>query len=211
MWKPSVGWMGEQKAAHRHPSSVKIAVELEPPERTPASLVRRVRRSPDMQVAQIPQRRPVVIAHPTRKVRLVQPLVTRRFRHILQHAQPLLNRLPAFRRHLLPSRQHFVAHVVALRRGHLLPDSRPLAKLLLLLWRKLPESSLVLLESPPFFRRVFTRTTRIRRTVPIEIRPLHRLPAAIWRAIPSAARVPVSPRSVSRGGIARRIAIPALR
>src|SRR6266850_8384843 len=148
-----------------------------------------------MQVAQISQRRSIVVAHPAREVRIVQPLVARRFRHILQHAQPLLNRLPALRRHLPPSRQHIIAHIVLLLRRHLLPDLRPLPKLLLLLWRKLPESSLILLESPLFFWRVFTRTPRrIRRTVLIKTRPLHGLPSHIRRAIPSLARVSRSPR-----------------
>src|SRR6202521_3351932 len=135
-----------------------------------------------MQVAQISQRRSIVIAHPAREVWIAQPLVARRFRHILQHAQPLLNRLPALRRHLPPSRQHIIAHVVALRRRHLLPNLRSLAQLLLLLWRKLPKSSLILLESPPFFRRGFPPTPRrIRRTVPIEIRPLNSLSSHIDR------------------------------
>src|SRR5882724_7026671 len=141
-----------------------------------------------MQVAQISQRRSIFIVHPAREVWIVQPLVARRFRHILQHAQSLLNRLPALRRHLPPSWQHIIAHVVLLLRRHLLPDLRSLAQLMLLLWWKLPESSLILLESPPFFRREFTRAPRrIRRTVLIEIRPLHGLPAASWRAIPAAA------------------------
>src|SRR5882724_3987233 len=162
-----------------------------------------------MQVAQIPQRRSVFIVHPAREVWIVQPSVARRFRHILQQAQSLLNRLPAVRRHLPPSRQHIIAHVVLLLRRHLLPDLRSLAQLLLLLWRKLPESSLILLESPPFFRREFTRTPRrIRRTVLIKTRPLHGLPSHIRRAIPSVARVSRSPRwRIRCARITRRIEV----
>lgn len=148
-----------------------------------------------MQVAQIPQRRPIFIAHPASEIRIVQPLIPRRLRHILELAQPLLDRLPALLRHLPPSRQHIIAYVVLLLRCHFLPDLCPLAQLLLLLRGKLPESSLILLESPPFFRRVITRTPRrIRRTVLIEIRSRNGLPACIRRAIPSVARVPRSPR-----------------
>src|SRR5467141_1196233 len=172
-----------------------------------------------MQVAQISQRRSIFIAHPAREVRIVQPLVARRFRHVLQHAQPLLNRLPALRRHLLPSRQHFIADVVALLRRHLLPDLRSLAQLLLLRRRKLPESLLIPLQSLPFFRRELARThRRVWGTVPVEIRPLYGLPARIGRAIPSVARVPRSPRGIRRGRIAwdigvaaRRFGIPPLR
>src|SRR6266849_9870390 len=166
-----------------------------------------------MQVAQIPQRRSIVIAHPAREVRIVQPLVARRFRHILQHAQSLLNRLPALRRHLPPSGQHIIAHVVALRRRHLLPDLRSLAQLLLLLWRKLLESSFILLKSPPFFRREFSRTPRrTRRTVPIKIRPLIGFPSHIRRAIPSVARASRSPRwRVRCARITWRIGVTARR
>src|SRR5882724_7934153 len=172
--------------------------------------VRRVRRSPDMQVAQISQRRSIFIVHPAREVRIVQPLVARPFRHILQRPQSLLNRLLALRRHLPPSRQHIIAHVVLLLRRHLFPDSRSLAQLLLLLWRKLPESPFILLQSPPFCRRVFTRTPRrIRRAVVIEIRPLNALPSHIRRAIPAVARVPVSPRWIRCARIARRIEVTA--
>ena len=118
--------------------------------------VRRVRGSANMQMAQIPECSSIFFAHPARKIRIIQPLIPRRFRHILQHTQPLLNRLPALRRHLLPSRQHIVADVVALIGRHLFPNLRPLPKLLLLLWRELPESSFILLESPPFVRSVIT-------------------------------------------------------
>src|SRR5882762_5447322 len=207
------GGLGAEWARIDAPPSVllKTTLELGTNEQLrAASLIRRVRRSPNMQVAQISQRRPVVIAHPAREVRIVQPLVARRFRHILQHAQSLLNRLPALRRHLLPSRQHIIAHMVALRRRHSLPDLRSLAQLLLLLWRKLPESSLILLESPPFFRRVFTGTPRrIRRTVPIKIRPRDSLSSHIRRAIPSVARVSRSPRWIRGVGIARCIEVAA--
>jgi hypothetical protein len=173
---------------------------------------RRVRRSAHMQVAQIAQGCPVFVAHAPCEVRVTQPLVARRLRHILQHTQPLLNRLPAVRRHLLPFRQHFITDVVALLRRHPLPDLRSLAQLLLLLWRKLPESLFIPLESLALFRRKLTRTPRrIRWTVPVEVRPLDGLPVRMGGAIPPVAGVPGSPRRIYRGRIARRFGIPPLR
>ena len=165
-----------------------------------------------MQMAQIPERRSIFFAHSAREIRIIQPLIPRRFRHVLQNTQPLLNRLPALRRHLLPFRQHFIADVVALIGRHLFPYLRPLSVLLLLLWRKLPESSFILLESPPLLRRVITRTPRrIRGPVIIEIRSLNGVSARIWRAIPSVARVPHSPLRIHGARITRRIEVASWR
>jgi len=164
-----------------------------------------------MQVAQVAQRRPVFVAHAPGEVRVIQPLVARGLWHILQYTQPLLNRLPAVRRHLLPLRQYFIADVVALLRRHPLPDLRSLAQLLLLLRWKLSESLLIPLESLAFFRRKVTRTSRrIRGTVLVEVRSLDVLPAPIWRATPTVARVPRALRWIHRGRIAQRFGIPPL-
>jgi len=165
-----------------------------------------------MQVAQVAQRRPVFVAHAPGEVRVIQPLVARGLWHILQYTQPLLNRLSAVRRHLLPLRQYFIADVVALLRRHPLPDLRSLAQLLLLLRWKLSESLLIPLESLAFFRRKVTRTSRrIRGTVLVEVRSLDVLPAPIWRATPTVARVPRALRRIHRGRIAQRFGIPPLR
>src|SRR5215469_8448862 len=82
---------------------------------------RGLRRSTEMRVTQIPQHRLFVVAHPLREVWVIQPLVARRFRHILKHAQLLLHHLLAVPRHLLPLRQHVVFDVLALLRRQLPP------------------------------------------------------------------------------------------
>jgi hypothetical protein len=105
-----------------------------------------------MQMAQISQRGAVLVAHPARKIRVIQPLIPRGFRHILQHSQPLLNRLPAFRGHLPPLRQNIIGDVRALLRRHPSPHLRAIAKHLLLSWRKTPEA-LLILEHPLLFLR----------------------------------------------------------
>jgi hypothetical protein len=149
-------------------------------------LVRPFRRAAHMQMAQIAQRALIFFAHPARKVRIIQPLIPRRLRHILQHPQPLLNRLAALRRHLLPFRQHIVAHVIALLRRHLLPHLRALLQLFLLHRRQIPQPLLVLRKSLPFQRRHTAEAIpRVRRRRPIQIlrpvRPIEILRR--WRPI----------------------------
>src|SRR5216683_829026 len=96
-----------------------IKYSLKP--KTALFIPRWVRRAAYMQVAQIVQRCPVLFAHSARKIRIVQPLVSRGFRHILQYAEFLLNHLLAFPRHLPPLRQHIVLDVIALLRRHSAP------------------------------------------------------------------------------------------
>jgi hypothetical protein len=133
-------------------------------------LVRPFGRAAHMQMAQIAQRALIFFAHPARKVRIVQPLIASGLRHILQHPQPLLNRLPALRWHLLPFRQHIVAHVIALLRRHLLPHLRALLQLFLLHRRQIPQPLLVLRKSLPLQRRHTAEAIpRIRRRRPIQI------------------------------------------
>ena len=69
--------------------------------------LRPVRRA-NMLVTQIPQHLPVILAHPAREVWVIQMPIPRRLRHILQHAQFLLNHLLALPRHLAPLRQDVV-------------------------------------------------------------------------------------------------------
>jgi hypothetical protein len=95
-------------------------------------------------MAQIAQRCPVFIAHASGEIRIVQPLISRGLRHILQHAQPLLNRVPAVRRQLLPSRQHIVSHVSTLLWRHAIPYPRAIAHILLLARAKPVKSLFVL-------------------------------------------------------------------
>jgi len=69
-------------------------------------------------MTQIMQSLPVLIAHSPREIRIAQPPVLRRLRHILQHSQLLLNRLLTLPRNLPPSRQNVVLHVAPLLWRH---------------------------------------------------------------------------------------------
>src|SRR5271169_743203 len=125
-------------------------------------LARRLRRATHVRVAQILQHGLLILAHSLRKVRIVQPLIPRRFRHVLQHAQLLLHYLLAVPRHLLPLRQHVVLDVVSLLgrhpppivflnllvrpllRRHFIPLIELLPNLVLLLGRKILERAAIL-------------------------------------------------------------------
>ncbi len=103
--------------------------------------------------------------------RVVQPRVARRFRHILQHAQLLLDHPFSLRRHLLPFGHHFVtdmgallgshsrphlfavAHVHALLRRQTVPVLQVPPHPLLLLGRQAVESLIVLEEAFLLLRR----------------------------------------------------------
>jgi hypothetical protein len=61
--------------------------------------------------------------------------ITRRFRHVLEHAQALLDGFLPGWGHVPPAGQHFVSYVIALLWCHLLPDPAARAHILLLLWR----------------------------------------------------------------------------
>jgi hypothetical protein len=88
---------------------------------------RRIRRPAYMQVAQIMQRGLVFFTQPASEVWIVQPLIARGLRHVLEDAQPLLDRLPTFRRKLPPRRQYIILNVVALFQRHLPPRLLALA------------------------------------------------------------------------------------
>ena len=75
---------------------------------------RRIRRSAHMQMAQIVQRLPVLIIQSPREVWIVQSLIARPFRHVLQYTKLLLDHLLALPGNLSPSRQHLIFHIVAL-------------------------------------------------------------------------------------------------
>jgi hypothetical protein len=107
-------------------------------------LPRLFRRPTHMQMAQIAQRRTIFLAHAARKVRVIQPLIPRAFRHILQQPQSLLHRLTPVRRHLSPSRQHVILDMLALLRSHSLPDLRAIAQNLALRRRQPLQSLFVL-------------------------------------------------------------------
>lgn len=102
-------------------------------------------------MAQITQHGAVFSAHTARKVGVVQMLVARELRHILQNAQTLLDGLLSLGRQITPARQHFIFNVIALLRRHLLPHPFAVTQVLLLLWRQLPKTSLILQHSLSIF------------------------------------------------------------
>lgn len=129
--------------------------------------------STHMFVAQIPQHLLVFFAHPAREVRIIQVPVARRFGHILQNAQPLLNSFLPLGRQLLPPWQHVIADVLPLLRRHPLPDARAVAKLLLLRRRKTAQSPLVLRQPLAILRSHIPQTfLRIRRWRSSRLRPI---------------------------------------
>jgi hypothetical protein len=111
----------------------------------------RVRSAANVQMAQIAQQGAVFCAHTTRKVRVVQMLVARELRHILENAQTLLNGFLSLRRQSAPIRQHFIFNVIALLLRHLLPYPFAVAHVLLLLRRQLPKASLILEDALSLF------------------------------------------------------------
>jgi hypothetical protein len=70
--------------------------------------------------------------------------VARGLRHVLQHAQPLLNGPLPVRRQLLPPRQHVIFDVVSLPWRKLLPILSSSFHILLSLGRQLIELPLIL-------------------------------------------------------------------
>jgi hypothetical protein len=113
----------------------------------------RIRRTTHMQMAEIVECRLIFLAHPARKIRIIQPLIPGGLRHILQHSQPLLNCLPAVWRHLPPLREHVVANMIPLLRSHPLPNLRSVAQFLLLRRRQIPQPLFVLENFLPLLRR----------------------------------------------------------
>lgn len=95
--------------------------------------VGRVGGAADVQVAQVAERGSVLVIHAAGEVRVVEALIAREFRHVLQHAQALLNSLPAVLRKLLPLGHHVIADVLALLGSHALPDLIAFTKILALL------------------------------------------------------------------------------
>src|SRR5271154_2087576 len=95
-------------------------------------LTRRVGR-PDVRMAQILQHGLFVVAHTAREVWIVEPLIPRGLRHILQNAKLLLYNLPAVPGHLLPTREHIILDVVTLLRSEISPSIFVFAQLGLLL------------------------------------------------------------------------------
>src|SRR5579863_1723837 len=160
-------------------------------------LLRRIRRSAHMQMAQIPQGAPILVAHPFGKPWIIQSLIPRRFRHVLQHAQSLLYRLTPVGRHLPPFRQHIILDVVFLRRSHLRPDMFPLR----LVRSLLRSHAIPLIKLLPDLVLLFRRHSLERRAVleePLALRRWH-LPHPVYPR-PRRANSQLLPRrQISRG------------
>jgi hypothetical protein len=107
-------------------------------------LVRRVGSAADVKVTEVAQGGAIFLAHAAGKVWVLEVAVPGGLRHVLEHAQTLLDCFLALWRHVAPGRQNFILDMVALMRRHLLPDAIPVAHVLLLLRRQLPEALLIL-------------------------------------------------------------------
>lgn len=139
-----------------------------------------------MHVAQVAKHGLVFLAHTPCEVRVIQMLIPRRLRHVLQDVQAALDRVPTRRRQLFPCRKHVVADVALLLRRQLGPNAQALPHFLLLLRRKLSEASFVLLQFLPLFGREIARAiARIRRPVRIEIRLSRRIACGTGETIHS--------------------------
>jgi hypothetical protein len=104
-----------------------------------------------MQMAQIAQRSAIFWTHPTSKVGVVQMLISRELRHVLEHTQTLLDGFLSLWRQIAPRGQHVIFNMIALLRRHLLPHPLAVAHILLLLRRQLPKALLVLEHSLSLF------------------------------------------------------------
>jgi hypothetical protein len=141
-------------------------------------------------MAQVPKRGLVILAHPPREIRIIQVLVPRGLRHVLQHAQALLDGALAIWRHLLPPGQDIIADVLPLFRSQLTPHLSALLQFLPLSGWQLIEFLLILqyflfvflaqiLEAPRIGRWIIPGW----RTVLVQIGPCPGLPARVWRPV----------------------------
>ena len=162
-----------------------------------------------MQMTQIPQRRLILFTHPLRKPRIIQPLISRRLRHILEHSQPIPNRLLPVRRHLPPLWQHIIPHVLALLRRHPVPHLRAIPQHLLLRRRQALQPLFVLQNPLPVRRRhilpaiLHVRLSRSRRPIQVRFRVCTR-PRDGLRSAAIRSRRPIVPRILSRHPVCAR-------
>ena len=111
----------------------------------------RIRCATYMQMAQIAQRSAIFWTHPTRKIGVVQMLISRELRHVLEYAQTLPDGFLSLWRQIAPRGQNVIFNMIALLRRHLLPHPLAVAHILLLLRRQLPKALLVLEHSLSLF------------------------------------------------------------
>jgi len=116
-------------------------------------LAREFGRTADVGVAEVVEHGLLVVGHAFGEIRIVETLIARRLRHILEHSQFLLHDLLALPRHLLPLRQNVVFDVLLLLRRELPPGIFVLAETRLLLWRQVIPLTELLADLVLFFRR----------------------------------------------------------
>ena len=92
-------------------------------------------RAGNVRVAEVMQHSSFLVSHPTSEVRIIQALITRGLRHILQDAEFLFHHLLAVPRHLAPTRKYVILDVVTLFRRQISPSLLALAKVGALLRR----------------------------------------------------------------------------
>jgi len=134
----NVPWLSTQQQAETAPLRLELDVETVGARQTSGRkqlLAGRIGDSPDVGVTQVLQHRFFIVAHAASEIRIIQPLVSRRFRHVLQHTQLLFHHLLAVPRHLLPLGQDIVLDVIPLFRRQISPSLFILAQLCLLLRR----------------------------------------------------------------------------
>src|SRR5450432_983785 len=94
----------------------------------------------NVEVTEVAQGGAIFVGHAAGKVWIVEVAVARVLWHVLENAEALLDGFLALRRHVSPRRQNVILDVIALLRGHLLPDAAAFAHILLLLRRQLAEA-----------------------------------------------------------------------
>ncbi len=131
-----------------------------------------------MHVAQIAQRRLILVAHSLGELRIIQPFVPRELRHVLQDSQPLPNRLPPFHGHLPPLGHNVVPDMIFLCWSQPVPCRNPPLQFLPLR-RSHSVEPVVILENPLLLLRTQIaesprrwRGVRRRRPVRILVRAL---------------------------------------
>lgn len=86
-----------------------------------------------MGMAQVAEHGPLVVGHTVSEIGIIEALIARGFRHVLQDAKLLLQHLLAIPGHLAPLGKHIVLDVVALARSEFSPSLLILAQAIALL------------------------------------------------------------------------------
>jgi hypothetical protein len=154
-----------------------------------------------MQMTQVPQRRLIIIAHSARELRIIQPLIPRGLRHILQHAQSLPNRLPPILRHLLPLRQYIIPNMILLLRTEPAPLLSSPVQFLFLRWSEIPVLVVVLENLLPVLRWQIAEFSLLRRRNVRRRRPVRIVVRIRARTRHRVRPVPAIPLRISRAAV----------